>query len=222
MDYKEFLNSEYVINSYKKIEYLKRDFPVNHGFVHINHVIENAKEISKKLGFSPNERELLLIAATFHDTGYLMGRDEHAKNGAILTLGYLTENSDLELEDIKRICKAIASHGGFNKEDYLDNVSMGLILADKMDFVKTRYDKYLCSYVEKYKPFLEIDAVKLKKIGDGYEVVIESADDKLEEKIIDRSIYKKLNEIIDNINNYTNYHIDLKFASNNANPDIKL
>ena len=31
-----------------------------------------------------------------------------------------------------------------------------------------------------------------------------------------------VHQIIDNINNYTNYHIDLKFASNNANPDIKL
>ena len=37
------------------------------------------------------------------------------------------------------ICNAIASHGGKKQEDYLNLVSMCLVLADKLDFNKTRY-----------------------------------------------------------------------------------
>ena len=43
MTYKDILSGEFFFDIYSEIEYLKRDYPVNHGFVHIWHVIQNAK-----------------------------------------------------------------------------------------------------------------------------------------------------------------------------------
>jgi len=44
MNYKDILVSEYFNTSYAEIEELKKDFYVNHGFIHINGVINNANE----------------------------------------------------------------------------------------------------------------------------------------------------------------------------------
>lgn len=211
MNYQELLNSEYVIDTYKKIEYLKKDFPVNHGFIHINHVIDNAKRISKVFNFSKEDTELLLIAAVLHDIGYTVGRDEHAKNGRLLALEYLMNHSDIEQKNIKRICNAIASHGGKEKKDYRDNISIALILADKMDFVKSRYDEKECQWLDKYKVFLTIENVSIERQDDTYGIIIKSTDADFEKHFCERSIYKKLLDIVNNINNYTNYNIKIEF-----------
>ena len=213
MNYIELYNSDYVKETYNKIEELKKDYPVNHGFIHINNALNNAKIISKILEFSDKETDLLLIAVVLHDIGYLLGREEHAKNGAILALSYLTNNTNLEQKDIIRISKAISSHAGLQKDDYKDNISIGLILADKMDFSKSRYDRYLCSFMEKYKIFLSIDNIKLEKIDNIPTVVIYSKDIDIESKLNDRNIYVRLKEVLKNINEYTNYKIDLKISS---------
>ena len=54
MDYKDVLKSDYFNETYAKIEELKKDFYVNHGFVHVDGVINNAKfqklfEVFRKL-----------------------------------------------------------------------------------------------------------------------------------------------------------------------------
>ena len=45
MNYSDILNSKYFIEIYTKIEEMKKDYPVNHGFIHINNVIRNAKRL---------------------------------------------------------------------------------------------------------------------------------------------------------------------------------
>ena len=39
MNYLDIVNSDYFKETYSKIEEMKKDFPVNHGFIHVNNVI---------------------------------------------------------------------------------------------------------------------------------------------------------------------------------------
>ena len=41
MNYIDIQNTDFFQNSYSKIEELKKDFPVNHGFIHIKNVIKH-------------------------------------------------------------------------------------------------------------------------------------------------------------------------------------
>lgn len=139
MKYINILKSDFYRETYKKIEELKKDYPVNHGFVHIEHVIEQAKNLANVFSLSKKERENLLIACALHDVGYLEGRENHAKTGAEIAKKFLKENNFSD-EDIKIICNAISRHGGKEISDFQDPISRCLILADKLDFVESRYD----------------------------------------------------------------------------------
>ena len=137
MNYQDILESKYFNETYAKIEELKKDFCVNHSFIHINGVIKSAKYLADLFCLNFKQKELLLISASLHDIGYLMGRENHAKNGGLLAYEYLKDK--MPAEDVKTICQAIANHGGKKEEDYICPVSMCLILADKFDFTKDRY-----------------------------------------------------------------------------------
>ena len=139
MKYNDILNSDYFKNTYKKIEEMKKDFPVNHGFIHIENVVENAKRLALTFNLNIKQKELLLIACLLHDIGYLEGREDHAGNGAILAEHYLKKNN-FNREDIVIICNAIRNHGGKKFEDFVDPVSMCLAIADKLDFISKRYN----------------------------------------------------------------------------------
>ena len=139
MNYLDIVNSDYFKETYSKIEEMKKDFPVNHGFIHVNNVIEDAKRLAITFNLNDKQTDLLLISASLHDIGYLNGRDDHAKNGGILVKGILKE-WDFNDEDILVISNAISNHGGKEKEEYLDIISLCLICADKLDFINTRYD----------------------------------------------------------------------------------
>lgn len=140
MNYEDVLNSKYFKDTYTKIEKIKKDYPVNHGFVHINNVIRNAKRLVAVFNLNKKQEELLLIACALHDIGYLEGRDDHAIRGATLAREYLKDNNFCD-EDIEVICDAIRNHGGKKEDDLTDLVSMCLVIADKLDFIYSRYDK---------------------------------------------------------------------------------
>lgn len=142
MYYEDILKSEYYSKTYNKIEKMKKDFPVNHGFVHINNVIKNAKRLAVFFELDEREERLLLIACTLHDIGYLKGRENHAFNGSVLAREYL-ENQGFSEDDIGVVCRAINNHGGKEEKDFLETVSMCLAIADKLDFVSSRYKKEL-------------------------------------------------------------------------------
>lgn len=140
MNYIDILNSRYFKEIYTKIEEMKKDFTVNHGFIHVYNVIENAKRLVKVFNLDNKQEELLLIACVLHDIGYLEGREDHALSGSMLAKDYLMVN-EFNDEDIARITEAIKNHGGKKEGDYLDPISMCLVIADKLDFISSRYDK---------------------------------------------------------------------------------
>lgn len=140
MNYIDIINTDYFKQTYSKIEELKKDYPVNHGFIHIDNVIKNAKKLAVTFNLNNKQTDLLLIASTLHDIGYLIGRDDHAYNGNLLAKEIL-KSWNFNNVDIAVISNAIKNHGGKNKDDYIDQISMCLIIADKLDFINTRYDK---------------------------------------------------------------------------------
>lgn len=138
MTYDQIMDSDFFTDTYTQIEKLKKDFPVNHGFIHIRHVVENGKHVAKVFDLDEKQTHQLLIACALHDIGYLKGRHDHAKNGGEFTAEVL-KNWGFANDDITAIATAISNHGGDTIECYQDTISRCLIVADKLDFVKTRY-----------------------------------------------------------------------------------
>ena len=206
MTYKDILKSDYFKECYELVEELKKDFPVNHGFIHIDHVLENAKSLAKLFELSEIETNLLLIACCLHDIGYIKGRSEHAKNGGILAREYLTKNSDLNSSDIDVICNAIASHGGDNLEDYRNKVSLCLIFADKLDYIASRYKE-----VEETKLYRTIAKTELVKENGVYKLNIYSTMEDFEDRLKSASfhIHKKLMGILENFMQVYNVKVEL-------------
>lgn len=154
MKYTEILKSEFYKETYEKIAELKKDFAVDHSFLHIQHVIKNAKKLSKTFNLSNKQKNLLYIACCLHDIGYLEGRENHAQNGSLIAREFLKKHNIKEC-DIDVICSAIANHGGKEEKDFYDKVSLCLTIADKLDFIGSRYNEKLMT-VEKAKNFKNI------------------------------------------------------------------
>lgn len=189
MKYIDIINSDFFNYAYSTIEELKKDFPVNHGFIHVNHVIENAKKCAKVFNLSEEEERLLLIASALHDIGYLKGRENHAGNGAILAREVL-KKSGLNNSQIDVICTAIANHGGDELSDFNNKISMCLILADKLDFVESRYRRDI--EPERYQVFFNILKTDISFDNKKLNVKVLVTDKKAEEKFKERSFYEKV------------------------------
>lgn len=213
MTYKDIVNSEYFKNTYSKIEELKKDFYVNHGFIHINGVINNAKYLADLFGLNDGQKELLLIATALHDIGYLMGRENHALNGAVLAREYL--HGKLPEEDINLICEAIASHGGKKEEDYICPVSMCLILADKLDFSKQRYQDDGKDHTN-LTLFKSVEQILLvKECENTFKLNIYTTNIQLFNNLEDSYFLKKLFEVFNKLNKVCGYKINVDFVDAN-------
>lgn len=208
MLYEKIINDEYFKDTYSKIEEMKKDFPVNHGFIHINNVIEYAKKIADFFNLSKQDKELLLIACSLHDIGYLSGRDDHAYNGAILAKEYLNNIRLIDEDEIERVCKAIKDHGGKKVDEYLDDLSFYMILADKLDFSKTRYANDVIKY-PKVKQFLKINRIVLEKDEEINLVVYTESDFCIDST--NEGYFEKLSAILSLINKARNLKINIKF-----------
>ena len=215
MVYEEILKDKYFVDTYTKIEEIKKDFPVNHGFIHIHNVIENAKNISQVFDLNEEDRELLLVACALHDIGYLVDREDHPAHGAIMAKEYLLSKHWLNDEEIEKVCKTIASHGGKDDEDYVENLSICMILADKMDFSKTRYVNDLVKY-PKVAPFLKIEAIRLEKEANRYYVTIYN-NVGFNEDELEIDYFKKLNRVLERLNRVKGIEIKIRYVIKNVN-----
>ncbi len=63
-----------------------------HNYLHTQRVVESVKEIVKNLEVSEEEQEVLLLAAWFHDSGYIEGEEHHEERGAIIAENFLREH----------------------------------------------------------------------------------------------------------------------------------
>lgn len=133
------LKTDENINTYikKADEVLKAIGYSEHGFQHVSIVSHNARKILRDLGFSNREVELVGIAGYMHDIGNVINRSGHAHYGAILSHKYLSENTDLDLEDILDITSAIGHHDEGTAAP-ISNIAAALIIADKTDARRNR------------------------------------------------------------------------------------
>lgn len=191
MNYKDILNSNYFNETYSKIKELKKDFPVDHAFVHINNVIEYGKMCASIFNLNNKQKELLLIACCLHDIGYLNGRDNHAYTGSVLAKEFLLSNG-FNNEDTNAICMAISNHGGKELDNFSDPISLCLAISDKLDFASSRYRIKDLEYPSnKIFPFIEENTLCYEnnnlilkiKVRDGFD----------EDLFMQSNYYKKLN-----------------------------
>lgn len=67
------------------------DSALYHNYNHTLEVINHAEEIAKGMNLSEEELEIVIIAAMFHDTGYLRTREDHEELSASIAGQFLNE-----------------------------------------------------------------------------------------------------------------------------------
>lgn len=67
-----------------------------HNFNHTLTVVTAVKELCKKEEVSDSDKEVLIIAAWFHDTGYVHGYDNHEKESVKIATAFLKEKGQSE------------------------------------------------------------------------------------------------------------------------------
>lgn len=76
-----------------------------HNFLHTEFVVQKTKELIENESVSDQEKELLILAAWFHDTGHVQGAENHEEKSFEIAISFLKENnfSDAEIQSIKEI-----------------------------------------------------------------------------------------------------------------------
>ena len=88
---------------------LKKDLPPHihyHTIEHTMDVYDRAQFIAKEEGVSHSDIKLLLIAAIYHDAGYLKQNEDHELISCQMVREYLPQFS-YSVDDIERICTLI-------------------------------------------------------------------------------------------------------------------
>lgn len=113
-----------------------------HNLEHTKGVVNATKKIAKSYEFSEAEREILLLAAWFHDTGYIDGSLNHEEKSKEIFTEFSTENK-LSKSIIESVCEIIeatkfhilpmndfqkiikdADYYHFGKEDYFETSNL--------------------------------------------------------------------------------------------------
>lgn len=106
-----------------------------HGLRHAEISAKVAGQILEALGYSPDDCELAKTSAYLHDIGNAIGQEDHAQNGAILSLNLLEKIMDYD--DIIKIISAIGSHEDKELEP-VSPICAAVILGDKSDVHRER------------------------------------------------------------------------------------
>lgn len=91
------------------LEKLRNDLPAHlkyHTLEHTLDVYSRAEEIAAKEGLTGRTQELLLVAAVYHDAGYLYQRINHENRSCEIASEILPKYGYSE-EDIQKICQII-------------------------------------------------------------------------------------------------------------------
>lgn len=103
---------KFVVNFFN--ENLKPSF-VYHNLTHTKGVVEKVIELAELSEISEKERSLLVLAAWFHDLGYVKKIENHEAESIFIATKFLEENKVSE-EDISAICNLILA----TKMEYSD------------------------------------------------------------------------------------------------------
>ncbi len=110
-----------------------------HNLDHTLEVVENAKLIAKYENFSPEENNILLTAAWFHDTGYIKTYNGHEKESINIATDFLKKKK-VDEEIIKVIANCIKATIYTRKPE--NKIENALRDADFMHLGKENYPEY--------------------------------------------------------------------------------
>jgi predicted metal-dependent HD superfamily phosphohydrolase len=79
-----------------------------HNYEHTEEVVEAAKKLADSANLSEDNRIILLLAAVFHDLGYVKGHKDHEKSSAQMAEEFLKEQQ-MEPKTIEEVKKLILS-----------------------------------------------------------------------------------------------------------------
>ena len=135
----------------KVISKLENNLPTwlyYHSAEHTKYVLEQAIFIAKKEKVKDHELEFLKIAALYHDTGFILNRDEHEKISCEIATNELKKYG-LNCKEIEQICEMIMA----TKIPQQPTSLLANILADAdLEYLGT--DKFLKYSQELYKELL--------------------------------------------------------------------
>ena len=77
-----------------------------HDLAHTRRVVESTKEMLEHYGIEGKDRQVLLLAAWLHDTGYTQGREGHEKESSRIAAQFLLEQG-LDQQATDRVCSLI-------------------------------------------------------------------------------------------------------------------
>jgi len=96
-----------------------------HNFNHTLTVVNAVKELCKKEDIGGNDKEILLIAAWFHDTGYTLGYEKHEEESAKIAAKFLKEKEQSD-EFIKKVSSLILA----TVKEYVPKTHLEKIIKD--------------------------------------------------------------------------------------------
>ncbi len=115
-----------------------------HNFNHTSTVVKAVEEIVRFSNVDENEREKLLIAAWFHDVGYIEGAQNHEDRSAKIAGDFLLEK-------------------GFDAA-YIESVAQ-LIKATKMEFIPTTTSEQIIKDADYYHLLIVRPSTQYYRIG---------------------------------------------------------
>ncbi|MDF3076695.1 MAG: hypothetical protein K0S09_584 [Sphingobacteriaceae bacterium] len=93
--------SEYVFNLFK--EKLPANY-VYHNYKHTYETVKACKELAAEYNLTSRDMEILMLAAWFHDTGYVEAYDGHEEHSVVIMKNYLSGEYRMEaLEEIEAL-----------------------------------------------------------------------------------------------------------------------
>lgn len=110
-----------------------------HNFNHTQSVVNATKELCEKEKVEINDRELLLVAAWFHDTGYISGYENHENESIRIASEFLKEKNQSD-EFIKKVGELISA----TAKEYVPKNHLEKIIKDA-DFIHIISPEYVSS-----------------------------------------------------------------------------
>lgn len=91
---------------YRKLQTQLPSYLLYHHAGHTRYVVEKAIFLAQKEQVKKNEQDLIAIAALYHDTGFLIQRENHERLGCEIARKEL-KPLDISPTDVQRICRMI-------------------------------------------------------------------------------------------------------------------
>ena len=77
-----------------------------HNYLHTQRVVKSAKELLAHIELSQEEQNIILLAAWFHDVGYIKGTEDHESESAKIAQEFLTQQN-VSQDLITKVCNCI-------------------------------------------------------------------------------------------------------------------